>query len=311
MASDKSASPRLDDLKRALIRDCLGGAGLLLPPDRFERLIRDVEASIAHYPAGASEDSFRVAHDALRELWHLSHDDDPPVGQIRARIAALPPQAIEYIDRRVPIVVSRLFRNEPSVTRFVEWAVNADPWRLIQATQVLTAEGAQVVEGRSRGAGKRSERRLEPVIMGEVRGAGAQCQRGGRPENAHRQDLVMHLAIDWLRATDELPKPGRSDETGFGDLVHKVFQWLDLPDGSAGYALRRYWSEVRRVKAREPLEDFLRATAKNPDPLGWRRVFASNSLTSAPSSVAGCCDAPRFDDGDHGSFVQPRRLYDR
>jgi hypothetical protein len=50
----------------------------------------------------------------------------------------------------------------------------------------------------------------------------------------------MHLAIDSLRATDELPKPGRSDEAGFGDLVHKVFQWLDLPDGSAGYALRRY-----------------------------------------------------------------------
>jgi hypothetical protein len=261
MTSDKSASHRLDELKRALIRDCLGGAGLLLPPDRFERLIRDVEASIAHYPVGASEDSFRVWRDALRELWHLSHDDDPPVGQIRARIAALPPQAIEYIDRRAPNVV---FPDEPPVTRFAEWAVNADASRLIQATQVLTAEGAQVVEGRSRGAGKRSERRLEPVINGEVRGAGAQRHRGGRPENAHRQDLVMHLAIDWLWATGEPPKPGRSNKTGFGDLVHKVFQWLDLPDGSAGYALRRYWSEVSRMKAREPVEDFLRRHGKKP-----------------------------------------------
>jgi hypothetical protein len=113
MASDKSASQRLADLKRTLIWDCLRGAGLLLPADRFERLIGDVEASIAHYRAGASEDSFRVAHDALRELWHLSDDDDPPVGQIRARIAALPPQAIEYIDRRAPIVVARLFRDAP------------------------------------------------------------------------------------------------------------------------------------------------------------------------------------------------------
>jgi hypothetical protein len=34
----------------------------------------------------------------------------------------------------------------------------------------------------------------------------------------------MHLAIDWLVATGESPKPGRSEGTGFGELAHNVFQ---------------------------------------------------------------------------------------
>jgi hypothetical protein len=46
----------------------------------------------------------------------------------------------------------------------------------------------------------------------------------------------------------------------------------------------------------------LRRDPRRADPLGWRRVFASSGPTPAPSSVAGCCNAPRFDDGDHGSF---------
>lgn len=257
-ADQSSARFRLDDEQEPRVRDCLSRDGLSLPPDRLTRLISDVETSILHFLTAAPEGTFRDAHDALRRLWELSHDDDPSVGLIRTRIAALPKQAIEYIDRRAPIVVSRLFRDEPPVTRFVQWASKADPSKLIRATQVLTAEGGRVIEGRSRGADKRSGPRLEPSIMSQVRGGGARPHRGGRPDHPHHQDLVMHLAIDWIQATGETPKPGRSDNSGFGDLVHSIFQWLDLPDGSAGYALRQYWAEMNRVKAREPLEDFLR-----------------------------------------------------
>lgn len=92
----------------------------------------------------------------------------------------------------------------------------------------ISAEGGRVVEGRSRGGGKRSGKRLEPMIMGEVRGGGATRHRGGRRRDLAHQDVVMHLAMDWLTATGELPKPGRSDDTGFGDLVHSVFQLARL-----------------------------------------------------------------------------------
>jgi hypothetical protein len=74
----------------------------------------------------------------------------------------------------------------------------------------------------------------------------------------------MHLAMDWSHATGSPPKPRRSDNTGFGDLVHSVFQWLNLPEGSAAYALRQYWTAVKAFKAREPLEDFLRRHGIDP-----------------------------------------------
>ena len=258
MATDQAARYRLDDEQRSRVRDCLTKERLSLPPDCFERLICGIEASIAHFLASAPEGTFRDAHDALRHLWELSHDDDPPIAVVRARIQALPKEAIEYADRRAPIVIARLFPTEPPITRFKQWAATADGEKLIRATQVLSAEGGRIVEGRSRGAGKRSCLRLEPMIMGEVRGAGPGRHRGGRPRNTGHQDLIMHLAIDWLGATGEMPKPGRSDNGGFGDLAHSVFQWLGLPEGSAAHPLRQYWADVKSSKNRETLEDFLK-----------------------------------------------------
>src|SRR5271156_6054441 len=51
--------------------------------------------------------------------------------------------------------------------------------------------------------------------------------------------LVMHLAIDWTIVSGAKLSPGRSDRTGFGDIVHSVFQWLD--EAAPDQALRRYW----------------------------------------------------------------------
>ena len=242
---------RLDDEKRARIRDCLAKACIALQQRSFEQLTRGIEVSIDQFCRVAPEGTFRESHDALRELWQLSHDDDPPVAVLRARIQALPSQAIEYVDRRASIVIARLFPTEAPVTRFLEWAGTADRAKLVAATRVLSADGGRGVEGRSRGRGIRSSPRLEPVIMGEVRGAGARHHRGGRPRNAKHRDLVMNLAMDWISATGEAPKPGRSDYTSFGELVHSIFQWLDLPDGSAAHALRRYWAEVATAQADE------------------------------------------------------------
>lgn len=61
-------------------------------------------------------------------------------------------------------------------------------------------------------------------------------------------DLVMRLALSWLRATEKKPKRGRGDNTGFGALVFLVFEWLRLRDEEAEesgvHALRQYWSMV-------------------------------------------------------------------
>ena len=151
---------------------------------------------------------------------------------------------------------------------FLAWAENADGDKLVKALRVLAAEGAQIVVGRSRGCGKRSARRVEPMILGEVRGTAASKRKGGRPSEDARHELVMHLAMDWLHATSQHPGTGRSGETGFGDLVHSVFQWLlNNEDGgseAATYALRRYWDTMRRRKHRPPLGDFLARHGKEP-----------------------------------------------
>jgi hypothetical protein len=108
--------------------------------------------------------------------------------------------------------------------------------------RVISADGAELVS-RSRGGGKRSKGRLEPLIFGHARGSNEGIQRGGRPNHNAQDELVMFLAIDWSIATGTKPSPGRSDRNGFGDLVHSVFQWIDEP--SPHQALRRYWEAVK------------------------------------------------------------------
>jgi hypothetical protein len=136
---------------------------------------------------------------------------------------------------------------------FLVWAISADDQKLVKALRTLTANGGRIVTGRSRGGSKRSHPRFEPSIMGEVRGAGARDHKGGAATKAALHELVMHLALDWLRATGEAPKRGRSDCTGFGDLVHSVLQWCDLPGDSheaATYVLRRYWGAMKGADRR-------------------------------------------------------------
>jgi hypothetical protein len=281
MPDEPDAPFRLDDEQRARVTDCLGKEALSVPSDRLEQFAGDIEASIAQFHATPSETTFRDARDAVRTLWMLAHEDDPPIGQLRVRLARLPHTARERMGRRASMVMRRLGFDlggpanelpERAFDRFLEWTKTPEAMRLprpsprlqeelpeklaifagprpvslaplVIALRALTSQGSRPVEGRSRGGGKRSASRMEPRIMGEMR------HRGGRPANECHQSLVMHLATDWLTATCAPPKPGRSDNSGFGDLVHSVFQWLGLPDDSATYALRQFWDAVRQGRA--------------------------------------------------------------
>jgi hypothetical protein len=303
MATDPAAHYRLNEEQRARVEVCLRKEALSLRRDRLEHFIGSIEASIGHFRATPPEATFRDAHNDLRVLHMLAHEDDPPIGQLKARLARLKPAAKEYMGRRAPTVMRQLGFDlgtpagklpERAFGRFLRWTKTPEavqqpgpppplpktlaeklaaftgtkpvslPPPLVTALRALSSDGARMVEGRSRGGGKRSGLRLEPVIIGEIRGAGTARHHGGRPTNDRHQTLVMHLATDWRNATSEPPKPGRSDSPGFGDLVHSVFQWLSLPEGSAPYALRLYWAGFRQRKGREPLEDFLKRHGGEP-----------------------------------------------
>ncbi len=240
------ATFRLDKEQRQHVRDCLSKDGVSLRLNQFSNFVSNIESSIDVFVVRAKKESFRDAHDALRKLWTMCAQDDPQIALIRKSIGNLPDKAVEYLDQRGLNVIPRLFPTEP--LKVQEWARKTDAKNLVNGIRLMTAEGAQIVAGRSRGGGKRSESRIGPIIMGETRGIGAGKRRGGRPANSAQADLVMHLAADWLESTGKVPILVRSDKDGFGDLVHCVFQWLDLPEGSAAYALRTYGGAVKEYK---------------------------------------------------------------
>jgi hypothetical protein len=229
---------RLGGERRRRIRDCLRKEGIRLNPDADKVFVRNIEVSIdiclkqkADYGV-----PHRKTHNALRKVWLLSRDDDVPVGQLRALLNSLPKSAAEYLDTRARQATPRLF--DPADDDFLTWVKDADRKRLTETIRVIIGDGAKLVS-RSRGCGKRSKAKPEPVILGQTRGEDDGVHKGGRPRHYFQDDLVMHLAIDWANATGAKPPDGRSDHSGFGDLVHSAFQWINEP--SADQALRRYW----------------------------------------------------------------------
>lgn len=259
------ADYRLDDEQRDRVRRCLTKEDIALRPDGFTQLVRDIEASIDHFQrSAAGEGTPHEAHNALRALSRRSRLNKPPIQVLREELQKLPREAIEYMARRARGVIPRPFPGtygekcgfdppERFVAQFLEWVDTADDEKFGEAVRVLSSEGGRVVLGRSRGDGKRSPPRAEPIIMSVARGAGTQGLRVGAPVKAAQHELVMHLALDWLHSTDKVPKSRRSDRCGFGDLVHCVFQWLDTSEDSneaAAYALRRYWDTGKRRKKR-------------------------------------------------------------
>ena len=205
-----------------------------------------IESSIvAFHKARDDARTRRQAHDALRDLWQLSYEVDVPVGQLRARLLYLPKLALDHLDLRARVMSPKL--SDSVEGGFLTWAENADAEQLVKMIRMLNADGARLVS-RSRGRGKRSRARLEPVIFGQARGDGGGVNTGGRPSQDARDTLVMHLAVDWIIATGTEPLPGRSDHAGFGDLVRSVFQWLREP--APDQALRRYWNEVEKGRSR-------------------------------------------------------------
>jgi hypothetical protein len=246
----------LDAEQRDEVRRCLSTDNLRLPQEAFIKFIGRIEASIRAFnddTAGAI--AFREKHNQLRELWLLAYSD-APASTIRDHVEKLPEVTMREIGRRAPNVISRLFPSETvssweALGGFRAWARRARDADLVRAVRVLTASGARWVPGRSRTGGKRSRPRVEPEIMGVVRGAAGR-HGSGRPRLEPYVRLVMHLAIDWHLCTGQSPQRGRSDFKGFGRLVYEIFGWLALPDdasqekahASAEYALRTYWDRV-------------------------------------------------------------------
>jgi hypothetical protein len=252
----------LAEEKRAILRGVLCHAGIKPTKEIVERLVNAVQASMATFSQAVPRSTRRERHDALRALMRMTDEEDPPVGLIRARIAKLSDFDVAEAEERAHRLWSRVFPGESlkSGFDFAAWLQTAKEEKLLGAVRTFFTDGGVVVRGRRRPGGKRSKSRLEHLILGRARGAASQSRAkaepptgcpenqpsspgGGRPRADAEDDLVMHLALKWQRITGLGSERGRSDQTPFGDLVHRVFGWLGL--GTAEQSLRRYWDEVQ------------------------------------------------------------------
>jgi hypothetical protein len=115
---------------------------------------------------------------------------------------------------------------------------------LFRAIRVLSAEGGRLVPGRTRASGKRSKPRLEPVILGQARGASGAEPKGGRRREDARHDLVMRLAVDWYLGTGVMPESGRSGEYNFAG------QYQQSPAPLGGGLVKAEWFKYYGQKDR-------------------------------------------------------------
>jgi hypothetical protein len=183
----------------------------------------------------------------MRKLFFKVLDDTCNINEIRVLVDELPERAIRHMDGRAEVVIPKLFPGETADEGFCKWAKTAAGTKFIQAVQVLSHQGAISVT-RSRGGGKRSGKRLEPVIMGIARRAGGNKDKGGgRPKDEPLGALITHLAMDWLLLTGSRPITGRSDGTAFGDLVHTILGWQGIDPERAAYGLRLYQGSSKSV----------------------------------------------------------------
>ena len=234
------------------VRTALRQAGYSLRIEAIRAFLENIEASVAAYLAHPSDEpSARKAHDALKRIWKLLNDTDPAIGVLRTRVQSLPAPAKRWLLQRGAALWEHLAGGEFSQDAFDLWVKSANPTELVRILQSLVSEGGMMLDGRQ---DREPKRTFEPMIMGVIRGTGEGLSEGGRPSLSARDELVMHLAIDWLHATGERPQQGRSDKEGFAGLVYMIFDLLEIKsirksnsadeNNGAEQALRRYWASV-------------------------------------------------------------------
>jgi len=226
-------------------RNALRDEGHDLESNQTRSFIDSIKQSLAIYSLhNADEVPSRIAYNALKQLWQAINKPDPSIGLIRVAVKSLPRPGKEHLLRRGAMLWKGVRAEDFSEHIFDAWLQSANPPELLHILNCLLIEGGMVIDGRK---DRQSEKIFEPMIMGVMRGTHKGLSVGGRPTHSSRDELVMNLAIDWLKVTDHSPKRGRNGKNGFSGLVHLVFESAEIK--GAEQALRRYWSDVRHLKS--------------------------------------------------------------
>jgi len=270
MAYPAPARFRLDDDHVDLIRLCLRkGAqaqGVPAPDGEVRRAFANaveeaINSFIVEFVGKMNNPIVPSTRDKLAALYQLASNEQ--VDQLRLEIAGLPTSILEFLEERAAQTVPKFLETSPApraqkewgtsnqlrYANFSSWAKNAGPEELVRGVIAVVCDGWLPVLGKSR-KGTRSRSKFAPIIAGRVIGKPTNAKdkrtdRGRQPVPVSHFVLIGHLAVAWENATGMMPKVGRSDYTGFGDLVYQVFAWLHEFDErfnpeTAAHSLREY-----------------------------------------------------------------------
>jgi hypothetical protein len=245
----------LSDEQRNQVRDCLHIEEMTLEPDAFDGFVAFLECAIREYHHAPRKNTKGSVREELRALNDLASRKNPPVDEIRRHAAELSTEALQHIERHAELILPLMFKGQYYDGSLRNWAEHvASDAALIEAVVSLIPDGAKPVPGRNRGKDKRSRDKMSPTILGVTLGAGEEANKKGRPRDDEQLALVRHLADCCERYTGQFPDVQRTDRSGFGSLVHAVFQWCGLSYDAAMYSLRQYADELQAVYGVNPVD---------------------------------------------------------
>lgn len=247
--------------RKSASKASLNQSNPLLDRSAALKLLERVDISVKQFRANSSNPvRHRQIHDQLRKIWHAANNEKTSLAEIEKTFLHVSPTTLNELKRRVTLrrkigldadhdnSLSRLMERVRGSSNDNQAKDNLN--RLKSYLRLVSSNGAQIVDGRTRPGGKRSRQRIEPVVLGFSRGSVSSDSPappvGGRPENEAHFELIMNLALDWLYVTGRQPEKGRSDQTPFGQFVYAVFEWVQLKDPD--YSLRAFWERYNIAK---------------------------------------------------------------
>ena len=233
---------------RADLRNVLRSAGSSPTKAMLDAFVEGVTTSIHAYEREGHKIPLSKQRKVLRDLLALLDQPDPPIAQIRARVAKLPNEIIAHLDMLATCLGGHLPGRPMPAGGIKTWAEKAPAKELVFFLTSVIREGGIKVKGRKQIDGGSYPEKLEPLVLGSAVGLHASNGRkspksihgNGRPSHDSLVGLAGFLAADWNNATGLMPQPGRSERKPFGNLVHHVFGWLGK-ERQATATLRRYW----------------------------------------------------------------------
>lgn len=252
-----SRSFSLDEERIAQVRGCFARERVPLSGPALKEVVSGIENAVARW----NEETRDVAlEQARRLLWKRVFkelDRDSPRGErLREMVARLPDKDCRTISKNASMWLARQFPRTSYKGDFAAWAPRAPLEELVWTLRTCFAVRSQWNSGRTRANGRRDKGFLEPSFH---------SSSGGRPRRG-AAGLFEELRELWKVTVGAYPTWTRSARTGFGELVHIVFEECGLDFEQALYALRTRFLPDRRMPA----------LASMPVTLSdWHEVFAS------------------------------------